>query len=186
VDGTTLEAWASLKSFQPRDGAPPDDPGSRQPDGQFKRQQRRKNDTHMSRTDPEARLYQKADGKQAVLAYQAHVLLDNRHGLVPSACHSGRWLRGARGCHAVCWKPAGVAGARAGRIAAITNFLSAVRRLALTPHVAVNAQYDAIDGRVTWTPGTRSETQTQTGRASLRLDEPSDSCASCANVGTNG
>src|SRR5262249_57004107 len=61
VDGTTLEAWASLKSFQPRDAAPPDDPDRGNPTVNFKGQ-RRKNDTHVSRTDPDARLYRKADG----------------------------------------------------------------------------------------------------------------------------
>ena len=82
VDGTQLEAWASLKSFQRRNatpGAPPDDPGN--PTVDFHGEQRR-NDTHASTTDPEARLYRKGPGREAKLAYLGHVLLDNRHGLV--------------------------------------------------------------------------------------------------------
>ena len=82
VDGTQLEAWASLKSFQRRDatpGAPPDDPGN--PTVDFRGEPRR-NDTHVSTTDPEAKLYRKGPGREAKLAYLGHVLLDNRHGLV--------------------------------------------------------------------------------------------------------
>jgi transposase len=82
VDGTQLEAWASLKSFQPRDaepGEPPDDPGN--PTVNF-RGERRRNATHASTTDPEAMLHRKGPGKEAKLAYLGHVLLDHRHGLV--------------------------------------------------------------------------------------------------------
>jgi hypothetical protein len=81
VDGTQLEAWASLKSFRRR-GAPPDapdDPGN--PSVDF-HGERRCNDTHASTTDPEARLHRKGAGKEAKLAYLGHVLLDNRHGLI--------------------------------------------------------------------------------------------------------
>src|SRR6266700_7546141 len=86
VDGTMLEAWASLKSFQRKDAgptAPPDDPGN--PSVDF-HGETRKNDTHASTTDPEARLYRKGQGKEAKLAYLGHVLLDNRHGLVANVC----------------------------------------------------------------------------------------------------
>ena len=82
VDGTQLEAWASLKSFRPRkgpEGPPPDDPDN--PTVNFYGE-RRRNDTHQSTTDPEARLYRKGPGREATLAYLGHVLLDNRHGLV--------------------------------------------------------------------------------------------------------
>ena len=76
VDGTQLEAWASLKSFRPRtgpEGPPPDDPGN--PTVDF-HGERRRNDTHQSTTDPEARLYRKGSGREATLAYLGHVLLD--------------------------------------------------------------------------------------------------------------
>lgn len=82
VDGTLIEAWASLKSFKPKTGAdrepPPDDPGN--PTVNF-RGERRTNATHESTTDPEARLMRKAVGREAHLAYAGHVLMDNRHGL---------------------------------------------------------------------------------------------------------
>jgi len=81
VDGTLIEAWASLKSFKPKDGSdtePPDDPGN--PTADFHGQKRR-NDTHESTTDPESRLFRKSQGKEARLCYAAHALMDNRHGL---------------------------------------------------------------------------------------------------------
>jgi len=86
VDGTQLEAWASLKSVRYRDAAPsapPDDPGN--PTVDF-HGERRRNDTHQSTTDPEAMLHRKGQGKEAKLAYLGHVLLDNRHGLVANVC----------------------------------------------------------------------------------------------------
>ena len=86
VDGTQLEAWASLKSFRCRDAAesdPPDDPGN--PTVNF-HGERRRNDTHQSTTDPEAMLHRKGQGKEAKLAYLGHVLLDNRQGLVANVC----------------------------------------------------------------------------------------------------
>ena len=86
VDGTVLEAWASLKSFQRKDAGPtppPDDPGN--PTVNF-HGETRKNDTHASTTDPDAQLYRKGQGKEAKLAYLGHVLLDNRHGLVANVC----------------------------------------------------------------------------------------------------
>lgn len=81
VDGTLIEAWASLKSLRPRAGTgrePPDDPGN--PTVNF-RGERRTNATHQSTTDPEARLMRKGAGREARLAYAGHVLMENRHGL---------------------------------------------------------------------------------------------------------
>lgn len=81
VDGTLIQAWASLKSFAPKDGAvkkTDDDPGN--PSVDFKGQQR-SNATHQSTTDPEARLAKKAHGQGAKLCYGLHVLMENRHGL---------------------------------------------------------------------------------------------------------
>jgi len=81
VDGTLLEAWASLKSVQPRDGDGGPPPIGKNPDVDF-RGQRRTNDTHASTTDPEARLARKGNGKETKLAYAGHVLMENRHGLI--------------------------------------------------------------------------------------------------------
>jgi transposase len=82
VDGTLIEAWASLKSFVPKDGSgkPPQD-GGRNPTVDFKGE-KRSNDTHASTTDPEARLYKKAEGEKARLGYLGHALMENRNGLV--------------------------------------------------------------------------------------------------------
>ena len=82
VDGTMLEAWASQKSFQPKQAAaaPRDDDPSN-PTVNF-RGAKRSTQTHESTTDPEARLYKKVDGQPAKLAYLGHVLMENRHGLV--------------------------------------------------------------------------------------------------------
>ena len=81
VDGTLLEAWASVKSFRPRDEDEPPSDGGRNPEVDF-RGERRSNDTHRSTTDPEARLARKGKGKEAKLCFGAHVLMDNREGLV--------------------------------------------------------------------------------------------------------
>jgi transposase len=80
VDGTLLEAWASLKSFQRKDGKPsvlPDDPGNATVD--FRRE-KRSNETHESRTDPDAKLARKGKGKEAKLSYNANLLIENRNG----------------------------------------------------------------------------------------------------------
>jgi transposase len=81
VDGTLLEAWASLKSIHPKDGGEPSKQGDRNPDVDF-RGEPRTNDTHQSSTDPEARLARKGAGKEAKLCFAGHVLMENRTGLV--------------------------------------------------------------------------------------------------------
>src|SRR5471032_2122988 len=82
VDGTLIEAWASQKSFQRKDGGempPPDDPGN--PTVDF-HGEKRSNDTHESTTDPDARLARKSGGHEAKLAYCGNVMIENRNGLV--------------------------------------------------------------------------------------------------------
>ena len=73
VDGTLIEAWASQKSFRPKDGSGGDGGDFHGPT--------RKNDTHASTTDPDSRLYRKANGREAKLSYMGHVIMENRHGL---------------------------------------------------------------------------------------------------------
>src|SRR5450755_916574 len=73
VDGTLIEAWASQKSFRPKDGS---DDGGENFHGQ-----KRRNDTHRSTSDPESRLYRKAQGREAKLSYMGHAVMENRHGL---------------------------------------------------------------------------------------------------------
>jgi transposase len=84
VDGTLLEAWASLKSYQRKEGkqGPPDDPGN--PTVNF-HGEKRSNQTHESKTDPEAKLARKGDGKEAKLSYSGNLLVENRNGLIVDA-----------------------------------------------------------------------------------------------------
>jgi transposase len=85
VDGTLIEAWASMKSVKPKGDEPDDTNGftSRNPDVDFKGQ-KRTNNTHQSTTDPEARLFKKGKGKETKLCFMGHVLMENRHGLAVS------------------------------------------------------------------------------------------------------
>ena len=80
VDGTLLKAWASMKSFRPKDGSgePPD--GGRNGERNFHRE-KRSNETHASTTDPDAKLYRKGDGQESRLCFMGHVLMENRNGL---------------------------------------------------------------------------------------------------------
>ena len=103
VDGTLIEAWASMKSFRPKDGSgEPPAPG-RNGERDF-HGEKRSNETHASTTDPDARLYKKAPGSAAKLCHMGHVLMENRNGLVvaaemtpatgtPSAKQPSRWSR---------------------------------------------------------------------------------------------
>ncbi len=85
VDGTLIEAWASLKSFKPtgRPTPPPQDPGN--PTVNF-HGGRRSNATHVSATDPEVRLFRTGSSQEATRYYQGYVLMDNRHGLAVAGC----------------------------------------------------------------------------------------------------
>ena len=119
VDGTLLEAWASVKSFRPRDEVPPSGDGSGEGGGRNRevdfRGERRRNETHRSTTDPNARLARKGKSKEARLCFGAHVLMDNR-GVwwwmcatpQPTAPGNGtpRWR---------CWRRRRVPGASLGR-----------------------------------------------------------------------
>jgi transposase len=151
VDGTQLEAWASPKSFRPRDtrpADPPDDPGN--PTVDF-RGERRSNATHASTTDPDAQLAKKAPGDKSVLAYRGHVLLDNRHGLVVNACATAATGTAEREAALLLLRPlarpGGTLGADKGYD--VRGFVAEVRALGLTPHVAAKARQSAVDGRTT-------------------------------------
>ncbi len=84
VDGTLIEAWASIKSFKKKDGPPSDGPSGRNPEIDF-HGEKRTNATHASTTDPESRLYKKTKGAEAKLCYLGHVLMENRSGLAVGA-----------------------------------------------------------------------------------------------------
>ena len=161
VDGTLLEAWASHKSFQLKDAArrPPDDP--KNPTVNFHGQARR-NDTHQSTTDPDARLYKKAVGREAKLGYLAHLLTENRHGFIIDTAvtdASGTAERDAAiamlGELPLRTRRVTVAADKAYDVRA---WVAAVRRMGITPHVAQNDfgyGGSAIDARTTRHPGYR-------------------------------
>ena len=155
VDGTLIEAWASLKSLKPRDGS--DEPpagGGRNAEANF-HGQKRSNETHVSTTDPDARLYRKGPGKEAKLCFIGHGLMENRHGLLVDAC-----LTPADG-HAERVAALAMIEPRADRPRAITlgadkaydaeDFVNELRSMTVTPHVAQNTsgRSSAIDRRTT-------------------------------------
>ena len=156
VDGTLIEAWASMKSFKPKDGSdePPADGDGRNREVDF-HGEKRSNDTHASTTDPEARLYRKGPGKEAKLCFMGHALMENRNGLVVDAC-----LTPADG-HAERVAALHMIEPHADRPQAITlgadkaydaeDFVNELRSMKVTPHVAQNTsgRSSAIDGRTT-------------------------------------
>ena len=150
VDGTLLEAWASLKSFRRKDEgptAPPDDPGN--PTINFHGESRR-NDTHQSTTDPDALLARKGHGREAKLSFAGHVLLDNRHGLVANVCVTAATGAAEREAALLLLGEAPHAATVGGDKAFdVPSFVEAVRALGVTPHVAQKEKYTAIDGRTT-------------------------------------
>jgi transposase len=156
VDGTLIEAWASMKSFRRKDGAddPPSSGGGRNAEADF-RGEKRSNETHASTTDPDARLYRKGAGKEAKLSFMGHALMENRSGLLVGAC-----LTRADG-HAERTAALALIEPHADRPRAITlgadkgydaaDFVNELRAMRVTPHVAQNTsgRRSAIDGRTT-------------------------------------
>lgn len=162
VDGTLIESWASLKSFKPRDdGSDDDHPGPRapkNPDIDFKGQQR-KNDTHASTTDPEAKLARKGPGKEAKLCFAQHVLMENRNGLVIDVSvteANGTAERvGALELVDRSLPPGQRQTLGADKGYDTRDFVSGLRDRNITPHVASKTRYSAIDGRTTRHKGYR-------------------------------
>lgn len=154
VDGTQLEAWASLKSFKRRGAkpsGPPDDPGN--PTVDF-RGEARSNATHESTTDPDAQLYKKADGQKSVMAYLGHLLMENRHGLIVNACATAATGTAEREAAQMMLPP----GRRRRTLGGdknydVASFVGGVRAAGFTPHVAQKVQYTALDARTTRHPG---------------------------------
>jgi len=158
VDGTLLEAWASPKSFCPKDGSgEPPGPG-RNSEHDF-HGERRRNNTHASTTDPDARLFRKGPGKEARLCFIGHALMENRNGLIVRAITtraSGHAERLAALAliepHADRPQPVTLGADKAYDTA---DFVMELRDKAVTPHVAqsTNGRRSAIDGRTTRHPG---------------------------------
>ena len=158
VDGTLVEAWASHKSFKPKgiERPPPDDP--KNPTVNFHGEARR-NDTHESTTDPDARLYKKASGREAKLAYLAHVLTENRHGFIVDTAVTAATGTAERDAALVLLGELPLTtrhvtvGADKGYDT--RDWVRAVRSMGITPHVAqyTGNRRSAIDQRTTRHPG---------------------------------
>ncbi len=155
VDGTLIEAWASMKSFRPRDGS--DEPpagGGRNAEANF-RGEKRSNATHASTTDPDAKLYRKGPGKEAKLCFMGHALMENRSGLLVGACltradgHAERVAALAL-IEPFADRPRSIP-LGADKAFDAEDFVNELRTMKITPPVAQNTsgRRSAIDGRTT-------------------------------------
>jgi transposase len=152
VDGTLLKAWASQKSFRARDEDPPAGSGGN-PTVNF-HGQRRSNATHQSTTDPDARLYKKARGREAHLGYLGHVLMEHRSGLIMQTRVTPADGYGERDAALVMIE--GVSGRQRITVAAdkgydTRDFVAGLRAMQATPHLAqhTSGRRSAIDARTT-------------------------------------
>jgi len=159
VDGTLLKAWASMKSFRPKDGSgnPPD--GGRNGEQDF-RGEKRSNETHESTTDPDARLYRKANGQESRLCYMGHAVMENRNGL--AVCGEVTHATGtAEREAALAWIDKRPSRRRitlaADKAYDVCAFVEALKERNVTPHIAINGNIrwngiprkTAIDRRTT-------------------------------------
>ncbi len=162
VDGTLIDAWASMKSFRAIDGSDdsddPNDNNGRNRDRDF-HGAKRSNATHRSTTDGEARLYKKGAGKQARLCFMGHACMENRHGLTVDAATTRADGHGERNAALHMMEP------KADRPKRVTlgadkgydmpDFVNELRSMNITPHVAAKKKHSAIDGRTTRHEGYR-------------------------------
>ena len=161
VDGTLIEAWASMKSFKPKD--PPDSNGDSAGGGRNARVdfkgEKRSNETHRSTTDPDARLYRKGPGMEAKLCFLGHALMENRSGLIIDtrltrvSGHAER-LAALEMIQGFADRPSAITlSADKGYDAA--DFVEELRTINVRPHVAQNTsgRRSAIDKRTTRHPG---------------------------------
>src|ERR1700751_1729315 len=153
VDGTLIQAWASQKSFRPKDG---DGPG----DGTNFHGQKRSNKTHASTTDPDARLYRKSYGKESKLSYLGHALVENRNGLIAAAMVTHADGNAERDAALLMLQKKQQGRARRITVGAdkaydTEDFVCTVRELNVTPHVARNdkGRTSNLDRRTTRQPG---------------------------------
>jgi len=161
VDGTLLEAWASIKSFRRKDGqdGDPDGPG-RNAERSFHKE-KRSNETHESTSDPEARLYKKGDGQPARLCYMGHALMENRHGLVVAGMASQASGTAEREAALALLDRRPRSGRRitlgADKAYDVAAFVGDLKDRKVTPHVAIDGHLTktgkhrstALDGRTT-------------------------------------
>jgi transposase len=155
VDGTLLEAWASLKSFRPKDGnGNPQAGGEKNPKVDF-HGEKRTNDTHQSTTDPEALLAKKGKGKEARLSFMGHILMENRNGLVVDVALTQ--ATGTAEREAALEMLGEIPGKRRITVGGDKNydtkeFVTKCRSMTITPHVA-RRETSIVDGRTTRHPG---------------------------------
>jgi len=153
VDGTLVEAWASLKSFRARDSSDePPGPG-RNGERNF-HGEKRANDTHASTTDPDAKLYRKTSNTAAKLCFIGHALAENRHGLIVQADATRASSRAERETALAMIERHDPGSERRLTLAAdkgydTRGFVAECRRMCVTPHVAAKVRHSAIDGRTT-------------------------------------
>jgi transposase len=172
VDGTLLEAWASHKSFRPKDGPPSDPPAGRNTEVGW-HGEKRSNETHASTTDPESRLYRKSNAAPAKLCYSGHLLMEHRSALIVDAelTTADGYAERATALEMIARLPPR---ARRRTVAGdkgydTRGFVADVRGLGFTPHVAPNTsrQRSAIDGRTT-----RHAGHAVSMRIRKRIEEP--------------
>jgi transposase len=173
VDGTLLEAWASHKSFKPKDEPPSSVPPAGRNAEVGWHGQRRSNDTHASTTDPEARLYRKSNNQAARLCYTGHLLMEHRNALIVDAELSAATGYAERDT-AVAMLARLPASKRRRSVAGdkgydTKDFVARTRQLGFTPHVAPNTtnRRSAIDGRTT-----RHRGHAVSQRLRKRIEEP--------------
>jgi transposase len=160
VDGTLIEAWASMKSFVPKDGSGPPPAGGSGAGRNAERDfhgEKRSNETHASTTDPDARLFRKGKGKEAKLCHMGHIMTENRHGLIVDARLTE--ANGTAECTTALDMVEDNAGSRstlgADKNYDTADFVAGCRARGCVPHVAQNDtnRRSAIDARTTRHPG---------------------------------
>ena len=154
VDGTLIEAWASQKSFQRKDGDGPSNGAGGRNEERYFHGEKRTNETHESMTDPDARLYKKGKGKEAKLCYAGHVVMENRNGLAVAGQITK--ATGTAEREAALEMLSDVVGDVRATVAAdkaydTADFVDNLRQINMTPHVTQNTKgrRSAIDGRTT-------------------------------------
>ena len=153
VDGTLIEAWASLKSFRAKDGEDEPPAPGRNGERDFHNEQR-SNDTHASTTDPEAKLYKKGKGKEARLCFMGHALMENRHGLVvqADATEANGTAERKAALEMIDRQAPGACNQLtlgADKAYDTREFVAGLRQKCVTPHVAQKSKSSAVDARTT-------------------------------------
>jgi transposase len=153
VDGTLLEAWASMKSFRAKGGGDEPPSAGRNGERNFHHEQR-SNATHASTTDPDAKLYKKGRGKEAKLCFMGHALMENRHGLVvqAEATEANGMAERKAALEMIDQQVPGTSNQLtlgADKAYDAREFVAGLRLMRVTPHVAQKARSSAIDGRTT-------------------------------------